>query len=419
MNTQLFKRLWRKVEPWIAGLLLLYGWELALPSALIGTMKPASYGILLILIIPLWKKCFYVATRDIPLLLLVGMVFVSVFWSVAPDFTADESKAVLRSTLYGVYLATRYTPREQMRLIGWVLLIAALLSLGYALALPSEGIAMTNNEISWKGVFTHKQYLGRQMALGCGVFLLTAVESKKLRWVALAALSLMVLLILLSRSKTALILLLLTLLMLPMYKVVKQQYKLQVFIYLIALVLIGSVAIFIVSNLEFILVDTLGKDLEFNGRVPIWILILDKAFERPWLGYGFAGFWTSPESLYVLNNTWAGTQASIEEGVRFHAHNGFIDLFIQLGLLGLSLFIFNFIKVFLKVISVLNYTKAVEFFWMLQFLVLMLVFNLSEVITILSTGTLWTLYVSIALSTSVQQNRIRKSQYLGASALKS
>jgi hypothetical protein len=115
-------------------------------------MKQASYGILLILIIPLWKKCFYVATRDIPLLLLVGMVFVSVFWSVAPDFTTDESKAVLRSTLYGVYLATRYTPREQMRLIGWVLLIAALLSLGYALALPSEGIAMTNNEISWKGV---------------------------------------------------------------------------------------------------------------------------------------------------------------------------------------------------------------------------------------------------------------------------
>jgi O-antigen ligase len=257
------------------------------------------------------------------------------------------------------------------------------------------------------------------MALGCGIFLLTAVDSKKLRWIALAALSLMVLLLLLSQSKTALILLLLTLLMLPMHRVVRQQYKLQVFIYLIALVLIGSVAVFIVSNLEFIIVDTLGKDLEFNGRVPIWILILDKAFERPWLGYGFAGFWTSPESLYVLNNSWAGTQASIEEGVRFHAHNGFIDLFIQLGLLGLSLFIFNFIKVFLKVISVLNYTKAVEFFWMLQFLVLMLVFNLSEAITILSTGTLWTLYVSIALSTAVQQNRIRKTQYLGASALKS
>lgn len=417
MNTKSIKHLGRKVEPVIFCLVLLYGWDLDLPPAIGGVMKAASYGILILLILPRWKQCTYVATRDIPLLLLLGIAFLSIFWSAAPNFTADDGKALLRSTLFGVYMATRYTPKEQMQLLGWLLGLAGVFSLVFALAMPSYGIANTNNEISWKGIFVHKQYLGRQMALGFVIFLLTTIDSKKYRSIALIGLSFTAILILLSRSKTALILLLLSLLMLPLYKAVKQHYKLKAFIFLIGLLLIGSMAILILSNLEFILVDTLGKDLDFNGRVPIWNLIIEKGLERPWLGYGYAAFWTSPESLFVMNNSWAGTEDLT--GTRFHAHNGFVDLFIQLGFLGLSVFVFNFIKVFVRVVYILTSTKAIEYFWMVEFLTLMILFNLTEAITILSTGTLWSLYVSIALSSAIQQNRLRRNHDLQANMSKS
>jgi O-antigen ligase len=407
----------RKIEPVIFGFVLLYGWDLDLPPAIGGVMKSVSYLILIVLIVPRWKQCAYVVTRDIPLLLLLGIALLSIFWSAAPFFTADDSKALLRSTLFGVYMATRYTPKQQMQLLGWILGIAGVFSVVFALAIPSYGIANTNNEISWKGIFVHKQYLGRQMAIGFVIFILTIFAQKKYRIIYLIGMLFMVILILLSRSKTALILLLLSLFMLPLYKIVKQHYKLKVLIFLIGLLLIGGMAILILSNLEFLLVDTLGKDLNLNGRVPIWNLILEKGLERPWLGYGYAGFWTSPESLFVLNNSWAGTEDLT--GTRFHAHNGFVDLFIQLGLLGLSVFVFHFLKVFGRVVYVLTSTQAIEYFWMIEFLTLMILFNMTETITILSTGTLWTLYVSIALSSAVQQNRLRRNQDLQANLNKS
>jgi O-antigen ligase len=170
------------------------------------------------------------------------------------------------------------------------------------------------------------------------------------------------------------------------------------------------VAVLIVTNWEFLLVDTLGKDVELNGRLPIWTLIINKGMEQPLLGYGYAGFWTSSESVYVLNNSWAGTEDLT--GTRFHAHNGFIDLFIQLGFIGLILFAFNLTIVFKKVIDILNTPKVGDFFWMFIFLVVILFFNITEAITILSTGTLWSLYVAVNLSAIVQLNRIRREYAL-------
>ncbi|MBD1805109.1 O-antigen ligase family protein [Microcoleus sp. FACHB-SPT15] len=410
MKTQLIGRIWRRLEPWIAGLMILYGLEIAWSPALFKVLKPGSYGILAILIIGQWKRLMYVATRDISLWLLVGTALVSFFWSAAPDFTLDESKALLRSTLFGVYLATRYSPKEQMRLLAWTIGIVALLSLFFCIAVPSQGLAEANNEVTWRGIFTHKQYLGRFMAIGSPIFLLTAFDSKKYRWVPLTGLGLSVALILLSKSRTSLVAMLLSLLMLPLYNVLKQNYKLRTALLLLSLLLCSMIAVLIVTNWEFLLVDTLGKDVELNGRLPIWTLIINKGMEQPWLGYGYAGFWTSSESVYVLNNSWAGTEDLT--GTRFHAHNGFIDLFIQLGFIGLTLFGFNLTIVFQKVMAILNTNKAGEYFWMFIFLAILLFFNITEVITILSTGTMWSLYVLVNLSAIVQLNRLRREHDL-------
>jgi exopolysaccharide production protein ExoQ len=410
LKTQFIGRIWRRLEPWIAGLMILYGLEIAWPPALFGILKPASYGILAILMIGQRKRLMYVATRDISLCLLVGTALLSLFWSAAPDFTLDESKALLRATLFGVYLATRYSPKELMRLLAWTIGIVALLSLFFCIAVPSQGLSEANNEVTWRGIFTHKQYLGRLMAIGAPIFLLTAIDSKKHRWVPLTVLGLSVALTLLSKSRTSLVALLLSLLILPLYNVVKQNYKLRTALLLLSVLLCSMVAVLIVTNWEFLLVDTLGKDVELNGRLPIWTLIINKGMEHPWLGYGYAGFWTSSESVYVLNNSWAGTEDLT--GTRFHAHNGFIDLFIQLGFIGLTLFFFNLTIVFQKLIAILNTAKVGEYFWMFIFLVIILFFNITEAITILSTGTLWALYVVVNLSAIVQLNRIRKEHSL-------
>ena len=409
MSTQSLKRLAEKLEPWIVGLLLLYFFGLAVPGLIDKAMKAGSYPILLLLIIGRWKRVAYFATRDLPLLILVGMAMISVFWSANPEVTSIETKAILRASLFGVYLAARFSIKEQMQLLTWVLGVGTVLSLLVALAMPSYGIHATGDVGmigAWKGVFSFKNLFASIMTIAAPLFLTTALNSRRKRWLSWILFGLAVVLLFLSKGKTAYSVFLISLCLLPLHKFVKQQYKLRVVLILTAFLLGGSAIVLILSNLEFIVVDTLGKNMEFNGRIPIWTLILDKVLERPWLGYGMSGFWTSDEALYVLYNSWGNI--SIEKGVRFNAHSGYLDLCLSLGFLGFSLYLLNTIIIFTRTINLWMSTKSIEYFWIIQTLVVLFLLNFSDSISILGTGSMWIMHVSITISTAVQQTRIRK-----------
>jgi O-antigen ligase len=154
--------------------------------------------------------------------------------------------------------------------------------------------------------------------------------------------------------------------------------------------------------------------MEFSGRMPVWLLILDKLYERPWLGYGAGGFWKSEDALYVIYNTWASSQGmGIGEGqTLFNAHSGYLDLLIQYGFLGTFLFIFHLITVLLRLVSLLFLKTNLASFWMLQTVIAMIFVNYTERLGFLGYDTLWSIYVSIALSTTLELNRIRKKQQL-------
>jgi exopolysaccharide production protein ExoQ len=70
------------------------------------------------------------------------------------------------------------------------------------------------------------------------------------------------------------------------------------------------------------LTSTLGRDATLTGRTDIWAELLPEAEHRPLLGYGFGGFWT--------------TSRIDAHDVR-EAHNGYLDLELDLGVLGLLL----------------------------------------------------------------------------------
>ncbi len=407
MKGQSFQLLARKLEPGIVILLLLYYWGPQLPPIIASPLKYGNYGLVAILFLGVgigqWGRFAYVATRDIFPWLLMGLSIASVIWSAAPSYTSDEVDPLIRATIFGAYLATRYPLKELMRLVAWTVGIAAVLSLVYALAVPSLGI---DGGGLWKGIFQHKQYLGRAMVLGSFTFLNVAFDDRKYRRVALAGCGLSVALLLLTQSKSALILLLISLFLFPLFKFIKQHYKLRVILLISSFLLIGCVTVLITSNLETIVVDALGKNLEFNGRTPVWTLAIEKGLERPWLGYGYAGFWTSDASSYILSSTWALSGAGGEG--RFHAHNGFIDTFLQLGFVGLSLFFLSFIMLISRTLALINITKSREFMWIFQFLIFSLLANASEVSTIVNGGLMWILYLSMSFSTAVYCNRIKK-----------
>ncbi len=82
----------------------------------------------------------------------------------------------------------------------------------------------------------------------------------------------------------------------------------------------------------------IGKDPTLTGRTDIYLAVLESIFKHPLLGYGFGAFWvaTNPEPFLI--------------GLRIHwmtigyAENGLLELWLELGTVGLGLVLIMFGK---------------------------------------------------------------------------
>ena len=76
---------------------------------------------------------------------------------------------------------------------------------------------------------------------------------------------------------------------------------------------------------------SVGKDSTLSQRTIIWAAAWDAAVKRPILGYGFAAFWKGlygPSQSVVLIAGWGLEQAQ----------DGFLDVWLEVGVVGLALF---------------------------------------------------------------------------------
>lgn len=94
------------------------------------------------------------------------------------------------------------------------------------------------------------------------------------------------------------------------------------------------------GGVEYIIVDKLGKDMTLTGRTEFWPQLIDKINASPFFGYGYGGFW----------QTWKGIDdpafhISTKNGFRPpQAHNGFIEMGLQVGWFGLGLFALSYFR---------------------------------------------------------------------------
>ena len=90
------------------------------------------YGVTLILLAVRWKKTLKTLYSNQFLLLLIGIICFSYYWSISPDKTLRYSIYSVGTTCFGLYMATRYTLRQQMNLLGWTYGLLLILSVLFA-----------------------------------------------------------------------------------------------------------------------------------------------------------------------------------------------------------------------------------------------------------------------------------------------
>ncbi len=376
----------KKLEVIFAVVTLLLSTEsfiLLIPHALRQVLWLGVYAITFFLLMMRQRTFIAVAGRAKMLWLLIGVVLFSIVWSDDSSVSIRQSIALIGTTLFGVYLATRYRLKDQLQILGWVFGIAAILSLVFAIALPSYGL---QNGQSWQGIYHHKNLLGRIMVLSAIVFVLNAQSFKSYRWLNWAGAGLSMVLLVFSNSKTSLALLLVLLVFLIGYQTLRLYYKLAVVVLSTALVIAGGILVTVISQAETV-VGAAGKDLTFSGRTDLWSLVIPKIQNRFWLGYGYGGFWRG----------WSGESADIwllETWLPKHSHNGYIDLWLELGLIGIVVFAMGMALAIYRATLWVALTRSAEYLLPLAFLNFVLLYNLTESVWLLQNTLFWIFYVT-------------------------
>lgn len=330
-----------------------------------------------------------IITADKWLMITLIICILSILWSFDYEQTMRRLIALIGTTAFGVFLAWRYSVREIVNLLAISLGLSALLSLCFVLLLPSYGVATGIFDGNWKGVYTHKNHLGRFMTLGSFALLLMAIYTRKYRTAKWGMFFLTVLLVVKSNSKSALIILLLVVVCSFLIKVLNfNTYILISFItvlFLFSAILIAGVFL----NADY-LTNLIGRDLTLTGRTEIWQAVLDKIKEHPILGYGYNAFWsTYSEYSYV----WKAMHWEAP-----HAHNGYLELILDIGLIGFLPFIMGLIVNFYKSIKIYILYGTIEGVWMIGFLLILLVSSITEITFMRTNNIYWVLYVASVLS---------------------
>lgn len=368
--------------------------------ALIQLVFFLNYTISFFLLVLRWKKVLTIMSKDRYIIVLIGLCFLSYLWSPVPSTTLVRSVALLGTTLFGVYLGTRYSLKEQLQLLAWTFGIVIILSLLFIVALPKYGIMGGKHAGAWRGIFTHKNVLGKVMILSGLIFLLTALNQNKYRCLLWVGLGFSMILLLLARSSSSVINFLIILIALFFIKTVRLPYILMLPT-LLLLAVIGQFSyLAIVDNLEYLL-GAMGKDTTLTGRADLWPAVLDKIWERPWLGYGFSGFWGEwdSESAYV----WRATKWNPP-----NSHNGLLDTWLDLGLVGLFIYLLGFLVNAFKGLAWVRMSKTWDGFWPILCMIYFWLSNQTESALLRQNEIYWLLYVTVILSMLKYPDSLKK-----------
>ena len=146
-----------------------------------------------------------------------------------------------------------------------------------------------------------------------------------------------------------------------------------------------------------------GRSSDLTGRTELWAWVVQMILKHPLLGYGFSGFWegASPESEMVHSHVgWTAR----------YSHNGYLEVALSLGLLGLVLLFMFMVKGIRRAVIAAEHKKSIQDLWPLAFLVFVLVRNMGECTMMWQNDLEW----AICIATIVAADpRFKRESYEG------
>ena len=248
------------------------------------------------------------------------------------------------------------TQRDFALMIGAAGLIVVLLCYLGLIVFPDaamhsgEDIAEPEHAGSWRGLFDHKNVTGAMMSFFAMIGLYVAtVRSKLLGW-SLFALS--VLFLAFTMSKTSMALFPAALILAACAERVRNPGWRAILCFTPLMLLLTFTVGSVLFTPIHVLLNDISPGQTFTGRTEIWSFVFDRLKERPWIGFGFEGFWGSD----LVRRAESGeNETGIAQGM-VHGHNSYVDMIITMGVPGLFL-----VCLVLLFLPLADYQKARRF----------------------------------------------------------
>ncbi|NES99876.1 MAG: O-antigen ligase family protein [Sphaerospermopsis sp. SIO1G1] len=352
---------------------------------------------------PYLKTVFNLAIINKYLLIFTLLALASTVWS-GYDKTLLRAISFSCTYLFSIYFAVRYTLKQQLILISKCFLIVLILSIIFVVLLPKYGIMGGIHAGAWRGVFNHKNFLGKMMMICDIVFILLHINKEQRSLSTYFGIFASTILLIMSKSSSSLGNFMVLMVVLLVLRTWRWRFEIMI------PALVGTAILSILANLWYqenaaILFASVGKDPSLSGRTDIWGIIYDIGLRKIWLGYGYESFWrgfSGPSAEVWYAHDWHPP----------HAHNGFLDLFVTLGLVGLIIFIFSFLSSLYQSFMTLRYlTTESEGFWPIISLFFLILSNLTESGLMHENNIYTVIYISSSYSLSIITHNKHQKNY--------
>jgi O-antigen ligase len=149
-------------------------------------------------------------------------------------------------------------------------------------------------------------------------------------------------------------------------------------------------------DITYLIISALGRDVTLTGRIPLWGELL--AFDiNPLIGKGYMSFWMGDVlDFFAAKYHWQPHQA----------HNGYLEMYLNLGVTGLFLLISSIVFFYRDIIK--RIATDVDFQKLrLTFLVVVLFTNITEAF-FTGLSQLWFVFLLMAMASSGTQAAVPK-----------
>ncbi len=287
--------------------------------------------------------------KYVPMYMYVGTV--TLISMLVTSERSDEAITCVRwfvTLLFAIWLQEHFTIEDLLRIIAIAQGVFILLTLFLIVRFP---FLRYDPEVpgAISGIVGTKNGCAIECVFGILVTILLIRSERRrnrpvMRWIVLVAVQFV--LLLMADATGAMF----TLIIALVPALVHRSYKLPLGLLYITVNIVFLFAMLTFMPLFADFLEAIGKDSTLTGRIPLWRQIIEvMSNHKTMTGYGFGMFWRNPIAVSMIQTGFNRRSNRFMANIASGAHNVLLEMWLNIGLLGIASYFFALIRSFHRV----------------------------------------------------------------------